>query len=360
MLADEQRTVLLEALDRLRENDRLAIAYRYFFDLSEAEMMVALGWRQGTVKSRLNRALARFRSELGALAVVPPGAGGTLAPVARQLAGAAEAELEHGLQAVGAHLAQLPTSDLSAAVIQRVHAGNANPSGHGNALSSSTAVGGTVAIAVVLVVLILGHQPPTSAQPPPTPVAAAPSAASPTPTAVRQVTVLGADLDPAGRAEVQQLLDVQPETQVQTLDRGDVLSTLTAAGLSANPSDPVLSSVSLHCPGQTPGLQVHMTHITGLAPLTFATALLVVAAPDASVDIAAPAAQPVSGESAVVGMLQAIGDCSGQDARSAARVSLGYALIRAHGTIDGAVGRPSRCRDGAERRRAGDRHSACD
>ena len=273
--------------------------------------------------------------------MVPPGAGGTLAPVARQLAGAAEAELEHGLQAVGAHLAQLPTSDLSAAVIQRVHAGNANPSGHGNALSSSTAVGGTVAIAVVLVVLILGHQPPTSAQPPPTPVAAAPSAASPTPTAVRQVTVLGADLDPAGRAEVQQLLDVQPETQVQTLDRGDVLSTLTAAGLSANPSDPVLSSVSLHCPGQTPGLQVHMTHITGLAPLTFATALLVVAAPDASVDIAAPAAQPVSGESAVVGMLQAIGDCSGQDPRSAARVSLGYALIQRTEQLTAQLGDPA-------------------
>jgi hypothetical protein len=51
VLAAEQRTVLLQALDRLREEDRLAIAYRYFFELSETEMVAALGWPRGTVKS---------------------------------------------------------------------------------------------------------------------------------------------------------------------------------------------------------------------------------------------------------------------------------------------------------------------
>ena len=63
-LADEQRHVLLDALDTLRQEDRQAIAYRYFLDLSEAEMADALGCARGTVKSRLSRALARLRDQL--------------------------------------------------------------------------------------------------------------------------------------------------------------------------------------------------------------------------------------------------------------------------------------------------------
>jgi RNA polymerase sigma factor (sigma-70 family) len=64
-LAHEERTELLAALARLRERDRLVLAYRYFFELSEAEMAQALDCRPGTVKSRLARASARLRAELG-------------------------------------------------------------------------------------------------------------------------------------------------------------------------------------------------------------------------------------------------------------------------------------------------------
>jgi RNA polymerase sigma-70 factor (ECF subfamily) len=60
-LASERRGVVLDALRRMREEDRLVIAYRYFFDLSEADMAEALGVARGTVKSRLSRALARLR-----------------------------------------------------------------------------------------------------------------------------------------------------------------------------------------------------------------------------------------------------------------------------------------------------------
>jgi RNA polymerase sigma-70 factor (ECF subfamily) len=72
-LAGERRAVLLAALGRLREDDRLAIAQRYFLELSEAEMAAALGCARGTVKSRLSRALARLRAGLGELA--GPGGG---------------------------------------------------------------------------------------------------------------------------------------------------------------------------------------------------------------------------------------------------------------------------------------------
>jgi len=60
----ERRATLLRALDSLREEDRLVIAYRYFFALSEAEMADALDCPRGTVKSRLSRALTRLRERL--------------------------------------------------------------------------------------------------------------------------------------------------------------------------------------------------------------------------------------------------------------------------------------------------------
>ena len=60
-LASERRTFVLAALGKLREEDRLVIAYRYFMQLSEAEMADALGIARGTVKSRLSRAIGRLR-----------------------------------------------------------------------------------------------------------------------------------------------------------------------------------------------------------------------------------------------------------------------------------------------------------
>ena len=64
-LASERRESVLGALRKMREEDRLVIAYRYFFDLSEAEMADALGVARGTVKSRLSRALVRLRELIG-------------------------------------------------------------------------------------------------------------------------------------------------------------------------------------------------------------------------------------------------------------------------------------------------------
>jgi RNA polymerase sigma-70 factor (ECF subfamily) len=63
-LAGEERARLASAVGRLREDDQLVIAARYFLGLSETETATALGLRRGTVKSRLSRALGRLQTEL--------------------------------------------------------------------------------------------------------------------------------------------------------------------------------------------------------------------------------------------------------------------------------------------------------
>jgi len=55
---------LVAALDRIPERDRIVVAYRFLFEMNEAETAEALGVRPGTVKSRLSRALVRLRTEM--------------------------------------------------------------------------------------------------------------------------------------------------------------------------------------------------------------------------------------------------------------------------------------------------------
>ncbi len=63
-LAAEERRALLHALGQLGEADRLVISCRYFLDLSGEETAAALGCAEGTVKSRLSRALERLRERM--------------------------------------------------------------------------------------------------------------------------------------------------------------------------------------------------------------------------------------------------------------------------------------------------------
>ncbi len=64
-LHDDERRTLLAAMAALPHRERLVLAYRYYFDLTEAEMAEALGCPPGTVKSRLSRAMAHLRTQLG-------------------------------------------------------------------------------------------------------------------------------------------------------------------------------------------------------------------------------------------------------------------------------------------------------
>ncbi len=58
---EDMRRRLLDAVNRLPEDERLVVGLRYFLQLSEAEAAAAAGIPAGTVKSRLSRALRRLR-----------------------------------------------------------------------------------------------------------------------------------------------------------------------------------------------------------------------------------------------------------------------------------------------------------
>jgi RNA polymerase sigma factor (sigma-70 family) len=55
---------LRDALDSLGERARSAVVLRYFADLPDAEIAVALGCREATVRSIMHRALRALRKEL--------------------------------------------------------------------------------------------------------------------------------------------------------------------------------------------------------------------------------------------------------------------------------------------------------
>ncbi|HSX97391.1 MAG TPA: RNA polymerase sigma factor [Streptomyces sp.] len=59
-LATERRVALLGALEKLSEEHRLVVTYRYLLEMDEPETAAALGWPRGTVKSRLSRALRKL------------------------------------------------------------------------------------------------------------------------------------------------------------------------------------------------------------------------------------------------------------------------------------------------------------
>jgi RNA polymerase sigma-70 factor, ECF subfamily len=61
-VAAEDRSRLLQLVNALSEEDRLVVTSRYLLELSSEETAAALGVPEGTVKSRLSRALARLRA----------------------------------------------------------------------------------------------------------------------------------------------------------------------------------------------------------------------------------------------------------------------------------------------------------
>lgn len=65
MIRNEERQQLRQALKVLRTEQREAVILRYFSDLTVPEVAAAMGEHEGTIKSRLSRALDRLGEILG-------------------------------------------------------------------------------------------------------------------------------------------------------------------------------------------------------------------------------------------------------------------------------------------------------
>ena len=60
----ESRQTVRQALERLTPEHRQVVVLRYFAELTVPQLARSIGLREGTVKSRLHRALGQLREEL--------------------------------------------------------------------------------------------------------------------------------------------------------------------------------------------------------------------------------------------------------------------------------------------------------
>ena len=66
-LESELSKEMFAMLDVLRRDERTVIVLHYYVEMSLAEVAEATGWRPGTVRSRLSRALGKLREQMGAV-----------------------------------------------------------------------------------------------------------------------------------------------------------------------------------------------------------------------------------------------------------------------------------------------------
>ena len=342
VLANEQRTEILRAVTRLNEEDRLVIAYRYFFDLSEVEMAEALGCARGTVKSRLFRALGRLRQRLRGLPlVVWPAAmpGGRSGPMPEDLAEAGDAELEQALADLAANVPYAAPPDIAGVVLERIAAGG-SPLGQSSSETTTSAqqtvAFGTLGVVLAAAAVLQLTLRTALIDPAGLRAGATTEQAPPVQTrAPQKILVYGGDLSEDERHELAGLLGANEATTTDTVTAEELAAALQAAGLPVSPTDKAISSTGLACLEEDQGLTVRTQHITRIPAAAYANALLVAGVTDGSVVIAAPSTNPVTGETALVGALQAFPLCQAGKEPEPARVRLAYEQISAQAALAG-------------------------
>jgi RNA polymerase sigma factor (sigma-70 family) len=293
-MAQERREALLRALLELPEADRLVVTYRYFFDLGEAEMAEVLGVARGTIKSRLSRALAHLRPILrgfGPLVVVGPAFDALVFQAFQELR---HTPLGHPAPDLSqAALGQLPLSGAGSRLHQAVQ--------HALSTTTVTVVGAVVGAAILASQARTALTDRLPAPPPPAP----------------QVIAYGGDLSDTDRRALQPVLGARSDASVEAVSRQELVDTL-----GSPPGDEAISSAAVTCQDGA-GVAVHTINITHVPAAAYAGALLTAGLEAASVTVAAPPDKPVSGETAIVGLLKAVPTCLGRPV-DAHRVQLAY------------------------------------
>lgn len=137
----------------------------------------------------------------------------------------------------------------------------------------------------------------------------------------------GADTTQAERQELNAIFGADASTTPQVVTTPEMVAALQGTGLPAAPTDKSVSSSVLTCLNRGDGLTVRTQNITRITAPVYANALVTAGIGDGNVIIAAPAANPVTGETALVGVLKAFPQCQAGKQPDQARINLAYEQI---------------------------------
>ena len=142
-----------------------------------------------------------------------------------------------------------------------------------------------------------------------------------------KLVVFGGDTTEAERQELMQLLQIDAATRLDIVTTPEMVRALAGTGLPAAETDLSISSSSLTCLNRGDGLTVRTQNITRIPAPVYANALVTAGVGDAAVLIAAPSARPVTGETALVGVLKAFPQCQAGKPPEPERVALAYEQV---------------------------------
>jgi uncharacterized protein YpuA (DUF1002 family) len=136
----------------------------------------------------------------------------------------------------------------------------------------------------------------------------------------------GGDLTRAERTELASLFGVDAASGA-TVTASETVAALQGTGLPAAPTDKSIASSVVTCLNPGDGLTVSTRNVTRITAAVYASALATAGVEDANVVIAAPASNPVTGETALVGVVKSYRQCqAGRDA-DPARLALAHQQI---------------------------------
>lgn len=146
-------------------------------------------------------------------------------------------------------------------------------------------------------------------------------------TAGQKFVVYGADTSQAERQELAQFFGIGADARTDVVTTAEMVQALGGTGLQVAPTDRSISSSALTCLNRGDGLSVRTQNITRIPAAVYANALVTAGVGDGGVLIAAPAANPVTGETALAGVLKAFPQCQAGRQPDAARLRLAYGQV---------------------------------
>lgn len=153
-----------------------------------------------------------------------------------------------------------------------------------------------------------------------------------------KIAVFGADLSAGGRQELEELFEVDPATRIETVTTQELVATLQGTGLPVAQTDRSISSAVLTCFDRGQGLNVRTQNITRIPAPVYANALVTAGVGDGDVLVAAPSTNPVTGETALVGIFKAFPQCQGAPQPDPARLRLAYEQVARTVALAGPTG----------------------